>query len=131
MTNVHAAHAAPNPADAATPMQPAARSADLRAWADFLCIWRFCDRTACRRSRRCRGQACACFPRYSPLLPDSVKTWLKLLGDAQAQRLTYEQALARIENTPESAAIGDRHLAVGASLFAAPRVRRENAATRL
>jgi len=33
-----------------------------------------------------------------------------MLGDAQAQRLSYEQALARIDKTAVSEAIGDWHL---------------------
>jgi hypothetical protein len=60
-----------------------------------------------------------------------VKTWVKMLGDAQAQRLSYEQALARIDKTAVSEAIGDWHLAVGTSLYAAPHTRRENAAAPL
>ncbi len=131
MTHQDSAHAAPNPADPGRPVQTSARSADLRRWADFLCIWRFCDRTACRRARCCRGQALACFPRYAPLLPDSLKTWVKMLGEAQTQQLSYEQALARIEQTEVSEALDDWHLAVGASLYPVPRKQPENAAAPL
>ena len=109
----------------------AMRREDQRAWADLLCIWRFCDRTACRRARGCRGQSLVCFPRYAPLLPDNLKTWVKTLGEAQAQGFSFDQAMLRIGKLPLSEALSDWHLAVAASLCAPPRDKRDASATQL
>jgi hypothetical protein len=50
-----------------------------------------CDRTAGdwatppAVTRADAGAKRASFPRYAPLLPDGVKTWVKMFGEAQAQ----------------------------------------------
>jgi hypothetical protein len=52
----------------------------------------YCDRTAGdwatppAVARADAGAKRASFPRYAPLLPDGVKTWVKMFGEAQAHR---------------------------------------------
>lgn len=94
----------------------AARAKAQRGWGNILGLWRLCGDAACRRARACRGDALVCFPRNINLLPQGVREWFTALGEAQADGLTFDEAMRSLEDTPESEAFEDWSAAVAASL---------------
>ena len=87
-----------------------------RQWADVLCLWRLCGDAGCRRARCCRGGVHDCFARSFPLLPDGVRAWFVGLGAAQAEKLPFEAAMARLDATPAGEAFRAWREAAGAPL---------------
>jgi hypothetical protein len=44
----------------------------LRRAADLIGLWRVCEKSACRRGRRCRRDGGRCLARFAPLVPPQL-----------------------------------------------------------
>jgi hypothetical protein len=49
------------------------RRADMRRLNNYLAFWVICPSPACRRTKRCAGDAQACFDRMWPQVPERMK----------------------------------------------------------
>ena len=115
----HDSATAMSPANAPTPPGHAPGAGEaLRGWGNHLCIWRLCDRRACRRARACRGNSQICFPRYCPLLPSGVQAYFAMLQMSRNDNQTFDEAMRQIRHTWIEQAFCDWHAAVEASLHA-------------
>ncbi|MEX0842336.1 MAG: hypothetical protein WD039_08650 [Xanthobacteraceae bacterium] len=45
----------------------------LREASDIVGLWKACEKSACRRARRCRRQAGRCVARFAPLVPPHAR----------------------------------------------------------
>ena len=63
-----------------------------RRWSNTLNMWHVCANTACRRARCCRGSPSYCYPHNFPLLPEAVQDWFLLLGEAQKNGVSFDEA---------------------------------------
>lgn len=103
-----------------TTMKPDSPSRDnmaaLRDWADLLSLWRLCHNATCRRARACRGEVRGCFRHNGALLPDGVCDFIAALAEAQEEKLTFGEAIARLRDTPSCEALAAWNDAVRASL---------------
>jgi hypothetical protein len=86
-----------------------AREAALRDWNKILGLWRVCDNSACRRARCCRGDVRACAPGNFALAPEGVQGWFCCLLSAKEEKLSFDEALARLQDTPADAAFRAWH----------------------
>jgi hypothetical protein len=87
------------------------REAALRDWNKILGLWRVCDGSACRRAGCCRGNVRACSPRNFARIPEGVKGWFCCLVAAKEEKLSFDEALARLKDTPADAAFHAWHAA--------------------
>ncbi|HWV41432.1 hypothetical protein [Pseudorhodoplanes sp.] len=60
--------------------------------AELYCLWRMCPRTACRRARRCRGDACACQTGLA-LVPPEALDFIAAYEQAREEALSYDEML--------------------------------------
>jgi hypothetical protein len=60
--------------------------------AELYCLWRLCPRTACRRAKACRGDACACQTGLALVPPDALD-FLAALEQARDDRLSYDEMI--------------------------------------
>jgi hypothetical protein len=86
-----------------------AREAALRDWNKVLGLWRVCDKAACQRGGCCRGNVRACTPRNFALVPEGVRGWFCCLLAAKEEKLSFDDALARLKGTPAAKAFADWH----------------------
>lgn len=100
------------------------REENLRAWSRILSLWHLCGNAACTRARACRGNIRECGPPTFALLPENVRDWFCLLGLAQNEGLTFEEALRKIEATSVGSAFEDWCESVAAVHGALTRERR-------
>ncbi|MBI4274118.1 MAG: hypothetical protein HY659_05415 [Rhizobiales bacterium] len=88
----------------------------MRGWSDVLNLWRLCNRTACRRTRACGGKPLQCFKLNFPLLPEGVRAWFEGVGQAQDQKLTFDEAMEWLDTTDAGEAFREWTKAVKASV---------------
>jgi hypothetical protein len=76
------------------PPQSAERKehATERAWSNILNMWHVCANAACRRARCCRGSPSYCYKHNYPPLPEGVKDWFFLIGEAQKDGIAFDAA---------------------------------------
>lgn len=88
----------------------------LRGWSKVLSLWRLCGNAACRRARRCRGEAHVCLPKNFQLLPQGVRDWFVDLAAAQECDIPFDAAIESLDASPAGQAFHDWNAAVAASL---------------
>jgi hypothetical protein len=71
----------------------------LRGWSGFLSLWHPCGNAACRRARRCRGNAAVCFPQNFQLLPQDVRDWFIGLMTAKECDVPFDEAIERLDRS--------------------------------
>ncbi len=76
---------------------------DWRALSNLLRVWGLCDRSACRKSRACRGDSRQCVPRCGPLVPEDVRVWVAALIECKRDGLSFEDARAQLPPELEEA----------------------------
>ena len=67
-----------------------------RRWSNTLNMWHVCANAACRRARCCRGSPTYCYKHNYPQLPESVKDWFFLIGEAQKDGIPFDVAWAEL-----------------------------------
>jgi len=77
-------------------------------------IWALCPRDACRRARECRGDNNECVRTYLPLVPEAARMWLPAMFWWREQGATFDEALAKIENSEPGKAFAAWHETVKA-----------------
>jgi hypothetical protein len=87
-----------------------------RAWNDVLCTWRLCRNAACVRASHCCGRPRPCFRKHFPLLPEGVRAWFEGVGEAQIDRLTFDEAIEWLDATPAGEAFHEWRAAVNAPM---------------
>ena len=112
-------------AEATPPQTPMSGNAkDWRALSDLLRIWALCGRSACRKTRACRGDSRDCIPRCGPLVPEDVRVWVAALMECKRDGLSFDDARAQLPPELEEAwaawseavqRIADRHVRRGFS----------------
>ena len=60
--------------------------------AELYCLWRLCPRTACRRAKDCRGDACACQSGLALVPPDALD-FLAVFEQARDDKLTFGEMI--------------------------------------
>lgn len=60
--------------------------------AELYCLWRLCPRTACRRAKRCRGDAQVCMTGLA-LVANEALGFMVAFEDARDDRLSYEEMI--------------------------------------
>jgi hypothetical protein len=85
-----------DPAAAAERILPrSARVATQRALSDIYSFWCLCEKTACRRGRRCTGEPRGCLDAITPLLAeDVIEGGLRML-EGKMERLSFDELYAR------------------------------------
>jgi hypothetical protein len=73
----------------------------LRWAADLIALWGLCGRAACRRAGRCRGEPRDCLPRCAPLVPEDVREGAKLLAEARANGMSFDEVLQECSDAIE------------------------------
>lgn len=76
---------------------------DWRALSNLLRIWALCGRSACRKSRACRGDSRQCVPRCGALVPEDVRVWVAALIECKRDGLSFEDARAQLPPELEEA----------------------------
>ncbi len=90
--------------DTATPQTRMSGGAkDWRALSNLLCIWALCGRSACRKTRACRGDSRDCIPRCAPLVPEDVRVWVAALMECKRDGLCFDDARAQLPPELEAA----------------------------
>jgi len=69
---------------------------DKRFWSNQMNMWHVCANTACGRARCCRGNPSACFTENFSRLPEGVRDWFILLGEAQKEEIPFDDAWAEL-----------------------------------
>jgi hypothetical protein len=85
------------------------RDASLRRWTQNLALWRVCDNAACRHAQACRGNVRACTPKNFAAAPEGVQAWFCLLMASKQERLSFDEAMARMKDTPAEQAFALWH----------------------
>ena len=71
----------------------------MRVWANHLKLWRLCGNAKCRRAGACRGKVHTCGRANASLLPQGVRDFFNGLADAQAEGLSFEEAMERLDES--------------------------------
>lgn len=89
---------------------PAARVAVQRVVSDLYSLWCLCDKGACRRARRCKGNPKECLETLTPLLASEVIDGGHYFFEGKEQGLSFEELYER--HPDEIAALGNWRAAI-------------------
>ncbi|MEJ0074331.1 MAG: hypothetical protein WDO17_02595 [Alphaproteobacteria bacterium] len=64
---------------------------------NYFAFWHVCERRACKRTKRCAGDAAACSARMMPLVPPRMKFELQATLKATNDRLPREAAMQQVK----------------------------------
>lgn len=99
--------------DTTTQPKPRRSLTHARYWSDLYCLWRFCGKQACRRSRTCKGAPRMCF-RALPLVPPDALAFMQAFDDGLSEWLSFDEVMERNEDA--WAAVEDWHELVMSTL---------------
>jgi hypothetical protein len=79
----------------------AAETRVFRYMSDCLLLPLLCRSAACHRRRQCRGQPRDCLARFTPLVPEEARDWMKAALEGLRQHRPFEEVC---ENYPDELA---------------------------
>jgi hypothetical protein len=72
-------------------------AACTRWFNNYFAFWLVCETKACKRTKRCAGDADACRDRFMPLVPERMKFELGVMLKAVNDKLPLETVMRRVE----------------------------------
>ena len=66
-----------------------------RMFSDIYSFWCLCEKTACRRAGRCKGEPRDCLDAMMPLISDLVYEGGQRMVEAKCDGLTFDEAFER------------------------------------
>jgi hypothetical protein len=63
---------------------------------NYFAFWHVCETGACKRGKRCAGDADACRDRFMPLVPQRMKVELQAALKARSDRLSPDAAMRKV-----------------------------------
>jgi hypothetical protein len=63
---------------------------------NYFAFWLVCETRACKRTKRCAGEAAACRDRFMPLVPERMKFELRVTLEAAKDRLPRDEVQRKV-----------------------------------
>ena len=105
------------------PMRQKPKASTLHGWAGVLALWHLCPNASCHAARACRGDIHRCAPENFARLPEDVQAWFFGLLSCRDDGLTFDEAMAELDETNAGPAFHDWCAVVRAAREGAARER--------